>query len=187
MCLLRRARVEETPARPRWSLKTLCVCMRQGEKVGFENDRQPSSKPRLARGARYAGPVCLHDTSFGGPHPCRPCSPPSLAAMIARLLTAAAQNTAWTFTATTQPRAQLIQAQLRRTTGWSLSLALCFARLDTRFADNKRSRPAQANGAATWQIPTTYETKRTAGAWSSTSASRINVLGAVAILSRTGA
>jgi hypothetical protein len=37
-----------------------------------------------------------------------------------------------TFTATTQPPVQLTQVQPRRTTGWYLSLALCFARLDTR-------------------------------------------------------
>jgi hypothetical protein len=45
-------------------------------------------------------------------------------------------------------------------------LALCFTRLDTRFAHNKGSRPAQANGAATWRFANTYETKRAAGAWS---------------------
>ena len=77
----------------------------------------------------------------------------------------------WTFTATTQPPAQLTEVQPKRTTGWYLSLALCFARLDTRFASNRGSRPAQANGAATWRSATTYETKREAGAWSSTSAS----------------
>jgi hypothetical protein len=55
---------------------------------------------------------------------------------------------------------------------WSgyLSLALCFARLDTQSAPNMGSRPAQANSAATWRSATTYETKRAAGAWSSTSA-----------------
>jgi hypothetical protein len=31
------------------------------------------------------------------------------------------KNTAWTFTATTQPRAQLTQVQPRLTTGWCLS------------------------------------------------------------------
>jgi hypothetical protein len=55
---------------------------------------------------------------------------------------------------------------------WMVSvLGPCFARLDTRFAHNTGSRPAQANGAATWRSATTYETKRAAGAWSSTSAS----------------
>jgi hypothetical protein len=72
------------------------------------------------------------------------------------------KNTAWTFTATTQPPVHLSQVQPRRTTGWYLSLALCFARVDTRFAHNKGSRPAQANGAATWRSATTYETKRAA-------------------------
>jgi hypothetical protein len=42
----------------------------------------------------------------------------------------------WTFLATTQPRAQLTQVQPRLTTGWHLSFALYFARLDTRFAHN---------------------------------------------------
>jgi hypothetical protein len=74
----------------------------------------------------------------------------------------------WTFTATTQPPVHLTQVQPRRTTGWYLSLALCFARLDTRSAHNKGSRLAQANGAATWRSATTYETKWAAGAWSST-------------------
>jgi hypothetical protein len=41
----------------------------------------------------------------------------------------------------------------------------------------KGSRPAQANGAATWRSATTYETKRAAGAWSSTSASPMTVMG----------
>ena len=43
-------------------------------------------------------------------------------------------------------------AQPKRTTGWSLSLDPCFARLDTQFGHNTGSRPAQANGAATCQL-----------------------------------
>jgi hypothetical protein len=46
------------------------------------------------------------------------------------------------------------------------------------------SRQARANGAATWRFGTTCETKLAAGAWSSTSASCVNALGAVATLSR---
>jgi hypothetical protein len=61
---------------------------------------------------RALGDICLHDARFGGSHPCRPLS------IIARLLSAAAKNSAWTFTATTRARAQLTQVQLRRTTGW---------------------------------------------------------------------
>jgi hypothetical protein len=64
--------------------------------------------------------------------------------------------------------AQLTQVQTKRTTGWTLSLALCFARLDTQFGRNTGSRSAQANGAATWSSAAFYETKRAAGAWSST-------------------
>ena len=77
--------------------------------------------------------------------------------------------TPWTFTATTQPPVQLTQVQPKRTTGWSLSLDPCFARLDTQFGHNTGSRPAghvQANGAATWRSAAIYETKRAAGAWS---------------------
>jgi hypothetical protein len=40
--------------------------------------------------------------------------------------------------------------------------------------------PARANGAATWKSATTYETKRAAGAWSSTSASPMTVIGVAA-------
>jgi hypothetical protein len=52
-------------------------------------------------------------------------------------------------------------------------LALSSARLDTRSAPSKESRQARANGAATWSSATTCETKLAAGAWSSTSASRM--------------
>jgi hypothetical protein len=98
----------------------------------------------------------------------------------ARLLSAAAKNTQWTCTATTQARAELTQVQQRRTTGWYLSLALSSARLDTRCAPSTESRQAQDNGAATWRSATIYETKLAAGAWSSTSASPINVTGVAA-------
>ena len=46
------------------------------------------------------------------------------------------KNTLWTFTATTHPPVHLTQVQPKRTTGWSLSLAPCFARLDTQFGHN---------------------------------------------------
>jgi hypothetical protein len=75
------------------------------------------------------------------------------------LLSAAAKNTAWTFTATTQPRAQLTQVQPRRTTGWWGPLPLSSARLDTRSAPSMETRPARANGAATWRSATTCETR----------------------------
>jgi len=47
-----------------------------------------------------------------------PSLPPSHASIIARLLSAAAKSSEWTFTATTRARAQLTQVQPRRTTGW---------------------------------------------------------------------
>jgi hypothetical protein len=40
------------------------------------------------------------------------------ATITTRLLSAVAKKTAWTFTATTQPRAQLTQVQPRRMIGW---------------------------------------------------------------------
>ena len=68
--------------------------------------------------------------------------PLSSGTITARLLSAAAKNTRWTFTATTQARAQLTQVQPRRTTGWYLPLAPSTARLDTRSAPSTESRQA---------------------------------------------
>ena len=59
-----------------------------------------------------------------------PSLPPSHASRIARLLSAEAKSSAWTFTATTRARAQLTQVQPRRTTR-------CSARPDTSCAHNK--------------------------------------------------
>ena len=60
-------------------------------------------------------------------------------------------------------------------------MPLFCARLDTRSAPSMESRQAQANGAATWSFGTTCETRLAAGAWSSsTSASRMNVVGVAA-------
>ncbi len=49
-----------------------------------------------------------------------------------------------------------------------------------------RHNNSRANGTATWTFETTCETILAAGAWSSTSASRMITLGAVATLSRKG-
>jgi hypothetical protein len=91
---------------------------------------RPAHDRQRCLGPSALGDACLHDARFGGSR----ALPPPPASIVARLLSAAAKNTAWTLTATTQPRAQLSQVQPRRTSGWYLSLALCFARLDTRSA-----------------------------------------------------
>ena len=53
--------------------------------------------------------------------------PPSHASIIARLLSAAAKNSVWIFTATTRARAQLTQVPPRRTTGWCPYWGRCSA------------------------------------------------------------
>jgi hypothetical protein len=60
----------------------------------------------------------------------------------ARLLSAAAKNSAWTFTATTRARAQLTQVQPRRTTGWCPYWGRCSARPDTRYGPNMATASA---------------------------------------------
>jgi hypothetical protein len=81
----------------------------------------------------------------------------SPATIAARLLSAAAKNTAWTFTATIQTHAQATQVQPRRTTGWYLPVALFFGQRDTRSAPNTAlQQPARANGAAMWRSIKNY-------------------------------
>ena len=77
--------------------------------------------------------------------------------------------------------------QPRRTTGWSLSLPPCFARLDTRFAHNNGSRPRRptARGRGGPQLPTRPSGQPEPGLRPLHHPSS-DVLGAVAIPSRTG-
>ena len=55
----------------------------------------------------------------------------------------------------------------------------------SQFGHNTGSRPAQANGAATWRSAAIFETKGAAGAWSSSSASPITALAHQATCTRT--
>jgi hypothetical protein len=111
-----------------------------------------------------------------------PCFPLSPATMTAHLLNAPAKKTGWTFTATTLARAQLTQVEPRCTTGWCLPLTLTSGQRDTvRTQHGVTASAGQRRGDVEIRnIAITYGTRLAAGAWSSTSALPMTVMGVAA-------